>query len=278
MTIVAKTLNLAAVGTAVRLELDSDQPTQALMINTLSHGKSYEATFTDLMMRILAPGDAMIEVGAHVGYVSVIAAALVGPTGRVVAVEPNPANFERLSHHKALNRLDQLVLHHAAASAAVGTATFHLNADNDGGHALWDVRRHADNAKSRAAPQAITVPTVTVDSLAGAIGERRLRLIKVDTEGAEHLVLSGARETLAAARDLLVVAELNDLGLRLLGEDQVSLRSLMRGLGYETFRMPVGVDLPVWIPEATRIVSDFVENLLFARPETIGGLWPAIRI
>lgn len=139
----------------------------------------------------LRPGDTMLDVGANVGFLSVVGAALVGATGRVIAFEPVPANARQVRRNARLNRLRQLEVVETAVGDRTGTARLVL-AQHAGGAALAEAERPPD------ARGEIAVPIVRLDDWLAARPGLWPALVKIDVEGAELQVLRGLGATLGA--------------------------------------------------------------------------------
>jgi FkbM family methyltransferase len=144
----------------------------------------------------LKPGDTFVDVGANIGLFALRAASLVGPNGRVVAVEPGADALRMLHSNLAVNpQFRQIEVHPIALADKVGTATLHHSADG------YD-------------PQAFTllddgsagevVETLTLDELMRRSGNPKVDAIKIDVEGFEPMVLAGALETIRAHRPKIV--------------------------------------------------------------------------
>jgi FkbM family methyltransferase len=139
----------------------------------------YNEIEADLLHRLVAPGDVVVEAGANIGSHTVGLAKAVGPGGIVHAMEPQPAVFALLASQIALNGLDHVRLHQVGLGASDGEIALpeidYGRRGNFGGIALGSGTR--------------TVPLRRVDTL---VGERKVALIKVDVEGMERDVLIGA--------------------------------------------------------------------------------------
>lgn len=190
---------------------------------------------------LLRPGDVALDVGANLGYFSAVMAQAVGRTGRVVACEPVPETYERLTLCRVLNRFEQLTPLRLA-----------LGAENGELELAWDPRL-AGNASAYPRPDGgrphrVTAPLRTLDSLVGAGEVPVPRVIKIDVEGHELAVFQGARETLAAARPALVF-ELNEPMSRQAGWTAGELAALLRGAApYRFFLLTPEGRVPVELP------------------------------
>lgn len=252
--------------TQITLSLDPDQMSQRFMLNDLNSGRLYESETSQFLGAVLAKGDTFIDVGAHVGYFSMLAAALVGPTGRVVSFEPDTSNYAHLLDHIERNAAGQVLPVPMAVGAEARVAEFFVNDDNDGGHGLWNVGSHPFNARTREAPRTRKVFLTTLDDFIGSIGSRPVKAIKIDAEGSEVAVLSGARRLLEEHAVPFVVAEINRFALTAMGTSEAALRGFMTMLGYETYLFQPGQTvLQRMMPEQTA-ETEYVFNVLFRHP------------
>jgi FkbM family methyltransferase len=249
------------------LSLDPAHMSQRFMIDDFTAGRLYESETSNFIASILRPGDTFIDIGAHVGYFSMFASAFVGPTGKVFSFEPEPGNFAHLLEHIELNQANNVRPLHMAVGASPGTADFFVNADNDGGHALWEVGRHPFNERSREAPQSRKVFVTSFEHMFGDHDLSSLKAIKIDAEGAEFAILVGARGLLARQRVPFIIAEINRFGLESMGSSERMLRGLMSDLGYETFLFQPGQTFIQKLEPEQTPETDFVFNVLFRHPD-----------
>jgi FkbM family methyltransferase len=255
----------------VRYAFDLESEVQRGMHTHLGEGRFYEEATSQLFASVLKPGDTFIDIGAHVGYFSMLAAALVGPEGDVFSFEPSPGNYRQLLEHIALNGFTNVLPFHLALADGERVMPLHLNADNDGGHALWDVGLHEANEKSRAHPVIYPAYVTRLDRVLQQRPIRSLKAMKLDIEGSEVLALRGSVETIARHQVPFIVAEVNRTGLELMGTSENELRALMTGLGYETWIIQEGSGEVQPLADDMMVVGNFVFNLLFRRPgATIG--------
>jgi FkbM family methyltransferase len=257
----------------MKLDLDQSRPNEKTVFDHLQAGSSFEPDVTSAFVRLLHAGDVAIDVGANCGFLTVLAAMLVGPTGHVVAFEPDDENLARLRGNLALNDCSNVTVIEKALTNQVGDVEFFINGDNSGGNALWDVAQYPGNVKC---PTRLTVPGTTLDAEWGQLRLPPPRVIKIDTEGAEQRVLEGMRDLLSRQKPRFVIAELHGFGLGQMGCSQESLRGFMAGLGYSAFCMIRSGSLPRFVPAATRIETTYAINLLFSKPEWVGEYWPTV--
>jgi FkbM family methyltransferase len=266
-------------GKRFAFEMDFDSAFDADMrhIEYLQNGTLFEPEISAVFGRVLRHGDAVIDVGANIGWFTLLAASLVGPSGSVVACEPGPDNQAKLrANINASGFPTRVHLVSQPISDRTETVEFHLNADCSGGHALWDPGLWRDNEKSRKAPQSIRVNGASLDEL--LVPGREIRLIKIDAEGAEQRVLQGARAIIASHRPPYIVAEVHPFALAQFGHSQESLRQLMAGYGYETFLIFAADMPPVMVPAGARIECAMIFNVLFSTPAAIAECWPMFHL
>ena len=195
----------------------------------------------ELVGRMLAPGETFVDGGAHVGLFSLVAAARVGETGRVVSFEPTSATRARLAKNLALNSFHNVDVVAAALSSEVGTAAFRV----------FDVVGSGLNHLGPAGAETGAVETVSVTTLDAALADRnvgRVAFVKLDLEGAEYAALRGAERMLADYRpDLLL--EIEPSHLARLDASPEAIEALLRPYGYVFFRMDTdGSSAPVLVP------------------------------
>ena len=263
---IALTLNRGNGPAEVALSLDPDQMSQRFMLNDLNAGRLYESETSQFLGAVLARGDTFIDVGAHVGYFSMLAAAMVGTTGRVISFEPDESNYGHLLEHVEKNSAGHVLPVPMAVGAQPRVAEFFLNDDNDGGHGLWEVGSHPFNARSREARRTRKVFLTTLDDFVGALGSRRVKAIKIDAEGSEVAVLSGGRSLLATHEVPFVVAEINRFALTAMGTSEAALRGMMTQLGYETYLFQPGQAVLQRLTLEQNVETDYVFNVLFRHP------------
>lgn len=174
----------------------------------------------------LASGQVVVDLGANLGVFATRAAKRVGPSGRVIAVEPHPDNFHRLQGNARRNGLVCL----ECVQAAVG--------DRQGRAELFLHERGINHSIVRSSGQSVSVSMRTVDGLVRERGLARVDLLKIDIEGAVPAALRGASETLRRFRPLIVLERDSDAESEGLDEMLAFQGYQWRGISVFTYARP----------------------------------------
>jgi FkbM family methyltransferase len=176
--------------------------------------------FEDMMflLHVLRPNDIFVDAGSNIGSYSILASAVAG--AKSISFEPVPSTFVHLKNNVALNNIEALVeLHNAGVGERPGTLRF------TSGH---DTTNHVITESSDSEEGEIEVDIVTLDNV---LDQRTPILIKIDTEGFELSVLSGARSILENTKTLAIIVELNGACQRY-GVKENDIHQLIIGFGF----------------------------------------------
>lgn len=185
----------------------------------------YEPSTLEVIKRLLHPGDTFVDIGANEGYFTVVASRLVGPTGRVLAVEPQIRLGNVLSRNLSENHCENVDVVQAAISDRSGTATLHLAPDmNNAASGL------ASAARYRVATQPTRLMTLA-DALARVPGSRPV--VKMDIEGFEYEAIHGSEAIFRSGTVRVLIMEPHDHILRMRGLDVEAPPRLLRECGYQ---------------------------------------------
>jgi FkbM family methyltransferase len=209
---------------------------------------SWEPYESQLIKRLLLPGMTVIDIGAHVGYHSLLAAQAVGTEGQVISFEPSPDNFALLTENIALNGFSELIhAENAALADHCGELELFLSSYNTGDHRVYPTLSDDDEIFNAGAQrQSVKVPALKLDDYLSQHDISRVDMIKMDVQGAEMGVLSGMKQTLLRNPRLLLFTEFWPHGLRRFGtEPQDVLSFLTDEIGLSLFHVQ---------PEEERVV------------------------
>jgi FkbM family methyltransferase len=213
----------------------------------------WESWLTLFFARYVTPGKTVIDVGANFGYYTILFAAGVGPSGRVIAIEPVRGTVALLNDTVTLNGFSSFTRVVAAAAGAKSSGELHMIVP----------AREPKNSAVVGAPQdgSIIAPSCTIDELANELD--RVDLVKIDVEGSEMNVIAGMRETINRCRPAILL----EYNAARYGDPRGFLELLLSAYG--TVKN-IGWDgTPESISLETIITTRFGEDwmLLFPHPE-----------
>jgi FkbM family methyltransferase len=158
----------------------------------------FERAETEFAIEQARPGTVAIDVGANVGMFTVPLALAVGPSGRVLTIEPSPENVQRLERNLELNSIENVVVEPIAVGDHAGRLVLQLASD-PGFHSTAEI------AESRAVDEQVTVRAETLDQVWLRAHAPAVSFVKIDTEGSEDAVLRGAEQILRTCQPALLV-------------------------------------------------------------------------
>ncbi|MBT4522040.1 MAG: FkbM family methyltransferase [Halieaceae bacterium] len=181
----------------------------------------WEPAETHFICRLLQSGDTFVDIGANIGYFTLIGSRLVGPRGKVIAFEPDRDNFNLLARNCKENHCHNAEIVEAALSDRNGEGALYINEDNRGDHTIYAPR---ESRRSTA-----------IKLLSGSdyfhSQEEKIHFIKMDTQGSEYLVVRGLEETIASNfPGLVMLIEFSPNSLKLAGAGGLQLLELLSGL------------------------------------------------
>ena len=201
------------------LPADSSDP----VVRAYASGTALNGYLTDLVLRFTQPGDYVLDLGCHVGTLSVPAAAL-GRT--VLAVDASPLHVEAVRTSADRNVLDALAVEWCAVAREAGELAF----DERG---LWGMVAAGEGAGAGL----LRVPAQRADELLRRHGWPRVDFVKMDVEGSELAALDSLGAHLAGQAAPLIVYESNGMTFELFGYSIADMRARLEQLGYVTCRL-----------------------------------------
>ncbi len=185
----------------------------------------YEKDETDFFKKTIKPGYVILDIGANIGYWSLLFGKLTGENGKVYAFEPEPNNFNLLKKNIEMNLYKNIEIFNYAVSNKNGEMELFTDNKNLGLHSLSS--KNITDKKNH-----IKTETISLDDFfMNKIGNSKADLIKIDVQGAEGLVLSGAGR-LIKENNLKIFMEFWPYGLKNFGTNPDKLLSDLIQEGY----------------------------------------------
>jgi FkbM family methyltransferase len=230
----------------------------------------WEPNLTEFIQSRLRPGDVFVDVGANIGYYALWASQLVGPDGRVVAIEASARIHGTLLEHLELNRARNVRAVHCAVSDVAGELPVFTGP-------------HYNTGRTTTVPkedQPVCEGTVHAEALANLLTPdevARARIIKIDVEGAEWLVVQGMRPLLSSCRDdMEIVIEVSPDRLAEQGRSVAEIFDLFASYGFHSYALENEYDMISYVPPLKRAPIVRVDHtqlvkqtdIVFSRLET----------
>ena len=213
----------------------------------------WEPAATQWLKSRLRPGDVFVDIGANVGYFSLLAAKLVGPSGKVIAIEASPTTAGELEKNVRLNGLgDQIAVICAAVSDCEKSVDmFRAPPSNLGASTIVSAVAQRKGHSFEATVRAFPLPAlIDIKQL------RRARLIKVDVEGAEAAVFDGVRQCLPELKEAEWIFEFTPQALQEQGRDASDVLRIFTESGYRLYRIENSYSLDAYLRPAKRILEE----------------------
>jgi FkbM family methyltransferase len=182
----------------------------------------YEPVETDLIKSILKPGMTVVDIGANIGYYSLLASKCVGEKGNVFCFEPAPSNFSFLKKNIETNNAKNIVAVQKAVSNQEGTLELFMDEHLSGGHQIFN-----SGMKSKS----VTVETISVDEFFEN-ENINIDLLKIDIEGAEMFALQGMKKTLATNPRIKFITEFYPIMIERCGFSPQQYLNELRAIGF----------------------------------------------
>lgn len=207
---------------------------------SLSHMGVYDLALSECLWRLVKPQDSVVDVGANIGYFSDLLGYRCGSGGRVFSFEPHPEIYARLEEN--LRNRANIVMHPLALSEKSGTMELYVPSNFSGNEGISSLEETPDSRK-------ISVPVARLDEVLPS--ECRPRIMKIDVEGHEGAVLSGAQKTLQSLEHVLFedFSDGDSLAMECLREAGFVILRLKKDFyGPSLVSIEEGLKMPKWEP------------------------------
>lgn len=186
--------------------------------------QKYESETIGLFKEIVKPGMNIVDIGAHIGYFSILYSRLVGENGHVYAFEADPENYKLLEHNT--KHLKNISRYQKAVSQHVGKIDFYHIENSTGCHSVIDPNRQSHK---------ITVDSIALDDLIASGKLEKIDIIKIDIEGGEPLAFKGMKQLLTESKKIQLVTEFNQKSLIAGGVTPDQFLSQLESFGFMIF-------------------------------------------
>lgn len=189
------------------------------------HG-THEPFETDIVKKEIRVGDTVLDIGANIGYFTLLFAKQVGPRGKVFAFEPDPTNYSILKKNIEMNGYNNVILIQKAVSDTNGKIRLYLSEDNKGDHRIYD---SYDNR------QFVEIDSIRLDDYFK--DNPGVSFIKMDVQGAEGSALAGMQELLDKSKGVKLIMEFSPTGLRQFGSEPIGVVEKLIKLHFKLYHL-----------------------------------------
>ncbi len=232
------------------LKMKVHDASDTIISEKLRSEQCWEPYETQLVLKHFHAGEVFVDVGANIGYYTMLASEIAGPQGNVIAYEPDQNNFALLQENVKTNGLGNAQLHPLALSDRDESGQLFLSTDNFGDHRIYSAggERSSHPIKLVHGDQHLESQTSRIDFL------------KIDTQGAEYFVVNGLKQLIAAnSAHLRMILEFCPYGIRHSGADGDQLIELLESFGMQ-YHIIDHIEYRL-IPAQAHHLSDWVRDL-----------------
>ena len=205
-----------------KLFLDKED---SLLLSTRKN--NYDKFEVECLKQIIKKGDIVVDLGANIGYYTLILAQLVGKSGHVYSFEPDPSNFEILSKNVKENKHEHVTLVQKAISDKNSKIKLYVSKRNLASHRIFDAE---DKRES------IEVDVTTLDEYFKKF-KKPIKFIKMDVEGAEGATILGASKIIEDSKNLVIMMEYFPKWIKKFGDVPEEILKSLVGKKFKLFNI-----------------------------------------
>ncbi len=223
-------------GSKMYINVKEKDPNMRKTFQAYASGLIHEETTTNLFKKTIKKGDTIVDLGANIGYFTLLAAKLTGREGKVYSFEPEPKNYNYLLKNIKLNNYDNVLAIQKAVSDKNGKTKLYICEHDTGHHTInqyGGIENYKPNTNNK--ENFIEIDTIILDDFLRN-KEKLVDVIKMDIEGAEMLALSGMGETIKRNKNLRMFVEFFPLLIRKMGSSpEEFIRKILEDYGFSIF-------------------------------------------
>lgn len=185
----------------------------------------YEKTETEMLKKMIKPGDVFVDVGSNFGYYTLLASKLVGKSGKVFSFEPDPYNFSLMQRNIKINKCSNVLCVNKAVGEKDEKISFYIDVENLGRHNLipnWS--KHI-----------LTVDQISLDNFLPK--GSRVNIVKIDIEGGEELAIKGIKKIIQKKPSIKLLIEFFPERIRQNNLNPANLKRLISSLGFSIYEI-----------------------------------------
>jgi FkbM family methyltransferase len=193
----------------------------------LNFNGNFEPVETEIVKKEIKENDIILDIGANIGYYSLIFAQLTGKSGKVYSFEPDPTNFEILKKNILVNKHENVILENKAVSNKEGNLKLYLSTENNGMHRIYPSKWCKDS---------IDINSIKIDNYFN-IKKQKIDFVKLDIEGAEYDALLGMESIIQNNENIIIFIEFVPASLEEHGTNPEDVLDFFINEGFKIFRI-----------------------------------------
>ena len=270
-------------GSKMYVNVYDKDPSMRQTFQSYATCREWEQSTTKIFKKVVKEGNTVVDLGANIGYFTLLAAKLVGKKGKVYSFEPEPRNYNYLLKNIELNEYDNVFATQKAVSDETGKTKLYICPYDTGHHTInqyGGIKAHKsdfiDDKKDF-----VEVDTVTLDDFFKDT-KQPINVIKMDVEGAEMLALSGMDRIIRESKNIKMFVEFFPLLIREMGgSPEEFIRRLLDDYQFSMFVIPDDYDAStkkrVRVNNADELMNlckgeQDVVNLFLKKDRDMGGM------
>ena len=223
-------------GSKMYINVKEKDPNMRKTFQAYVSGLIHEEATTNLFKKAVREKDIIVDLGANIGYFTLLAARLTGKEGKVYSFEPEPKNYSYLIKNIKLNNYDNVLAMQEAVSDKNGRIKLYICEHDTGHHTInqyGGIKNYKPNTDNKEI--FIEIDTVTLDDFLRD-KEKTVDVIKMDIEGAEMLALSGMEQTIKQNQNIKMFIEFFPLLIKKMGDSpEEFIGKLLKDYGFSVF-------------------------------------------
>ncbi len=200
----------------------------------LAWNRVYEPFETMIMSTLIKPNDIVVDVGANIGYYTLIFSRLTGKYGRVFAFEPSQSNFKILNENIHINKYSDRVvtINRAVSDRDDDEVNLYLNDENHGMNRIFLSEKYSDK-KYRIE----RIKTIRLDSFFEKIQSHKIDFVKLDIEGSEYGAINGLQKVIESNKDIKLITEFHPTSIVEYGVEPIQFLELLYSFDFNVWSL-----------------------------------------
>jgi FkbM family methyltransferase len=262
-----RSVKVSVMGRTLNMDLRDEAVSSAIF----AHGV-WEPEETSFLEKALRPGMVFVDIGANIGYYTVMASSLVGSSGKVFAFEPDPRNFALLERNVAENFCQNVLAEQKAVAASSRRLSLYRSSSNFGDHRTYAPLGSAVQ-RYGAGPSPVAVEAISLDDYFAG-NPTVIDFLKMDIQGSEYDAFVGMRRTLQQNYGITILTEFWPTGLKQAGVAPSAFLEAVRACEFMIYQLEQGRPQEVSDPYIlSRLSGDDYMSLVLSRRNRL--LWDA---